>query len=280
MCKAIIRIKNWTQSTAGKISVSLIVIGGILLFVACSDCCMRFMSEQGVENTNNILFGIATNLIGITVTVSFVQYLMDKENEKEEKEEEKKKILRYDRYMSTLIRKYSLMYLALTTRLDKRNSMDYEHPLNHDFSIYDMADMLKSSPYLTEAFSDPVVELFFAAEAELKEYALIMLENIDFKYQPELVSILLDFAEKSNNMNVSGQILEVCKKVKLRNDPTLVNTIERLLADESEDWVGMFERGELQNHLMIPYVILFFLLQEERKLLNEYMRCMENLYDH
>ena len=32
------------------------------------------------NNINNILFGMATNLLGIIVTVSFVQFFIDKQN--------------------------------------------------------------------------------------------------------------------------------------------------------------------------------------------------------
>lgn len=60
---------------------------------------------------------MATNLIDIVVMIPFIQYFIDGHGEKREREEERKKILRYHRYVRTLIRGYLTFYMSITTRL-------------------------------------------------------------------------------------------------------------------------------------------------------------------
>ena len=271
------RIERWICSAAGKISIVMFVTSVILILIACSDLGSSWMTERQAENANNILFGIATNLIGIIVTVSFVQYFLDKQDEEVEREEERRTILRYDRYMSTLIRRYAMFHVMITTRLKDRKDIDYDHPLDHNFKLSDLADMYRSSSYLSEGFAEPTAELFYKAEGELKAYVLRMLENIEFKYNPELEELLISFAEKSTDMDVRGQILEKCMKRKNKIREDQVELIEKIIADESQDWMAMFGRGELQGNLMLIYVTLFILLQDQSRMLKEYREYINGL---
>ncbi|NBH83644.1 hypothetical protein D7X88_12380 [bacterium C-53] len=68
------RLRKWLKSAAGKISVFLLIISIILLIIACSS--WGDFTDRTANNINNILFGMATNLLGIIVTVSFVQFFI------------------------------------------------------------------------------------------------------------------------------------------------------------------------------------------------------------
>lgn len=100
-CHMMSKIKKWIKSTAGVVSIILFVTSIILLGAACSD--YGNFSERTANNVNNILIGLATNLLGIIVTVSFVQHFVDRQNEKDEHREENLKIKRYDRFMNILL---------------------------------------------------------------------------------------------------------------------------------------------------------------------------------
>lgn len=82
-----------------------------------------------------ILFGLATNLLGIIVTVSFVQHFIDKQSAKSEYREENLKIKRYDRFMSVLLTRYLMYFNCVTTPMERRSKND---PLRlsslHDFT--------------------------------------------------------------------------------------------------------------------------------------------------
>ena len=76
------KITLWIKSAAGKISIFLMIMSIIILALACSF--WGNFTEKTASNINNILFGLGTNLLGIIVTVSFVQFFLDKQNEKVE----------------------------------------------------------------------------------------------------------------------------------------------------------------------------------------------------
>ena len=80
------KCKEWLGSAAGRISLLLFIISLLMLFIACSS--WEATSERAASNINNILFGISTNLLGIIVTVSFVQYFIDMQDEKQAQLEE------------------------------------------------------------------------------------------------------------------------------------------------------------------------------------------------
>lgn len=64
------------------VSIWLLGASILLLVLACSS--WGNLSARTSNNINNILFGLGTNLIGIIVTVSFVQFFLDKQSEKTE----------------------------------------------------------------------------------------------------------------------------------------------------------------------------------------------------
>lgn len=102
--KKIREVLKWRKTAAGKISIILLVLSVILLVIACSP--WGSFTERTANNINNILFGIATNLLGIIVTVSFVQYFIDKQDEQEELIQEKNMIIKYNRVMNLFLKKY------------------------------------------------------------------------------------------------------------------------------------------------------------------------------
>ena len=113
---------RWRNSAAGKISVILFIVSIVLMILACSP--WGNFSERVANNINNILFGLATNLLGIIVTVSFVQYFIDKQDARLEECEEKAQILRYDRLMSVLVQRYKMYFYCVVTPMDMRTQKD------------------------------------------------------------------------------------------------------------------------------------------------------------
>lgn len=159
------KIKKWIKSAAGVVSIILFVISIILLVAACSD--YGNFSERTANNINNILFGLATNLLGIIVTVSFVQHFIDKQNEKDEHSEENLKIKRYDRFMNILLTRY-LMYLNCVTTPIERRSKNNPLRLSSQFKFEDMPDLYKQSLYTCEGIFESSIELFYKAEEKLR----------------------------------------------------------------------------------------------------------------
>jgi len=74
-------IKSCTHTQAALMSLFLFVISLILIFLASTIIKLSW-SENIISFVNNILLGVATGLIGIIFTISFVQSVLDKQAEK------------------------------------------------------------------------------------------------------------------------------------------------------------------------------------------------------
>ncbi|WP_416860648.1 hypothetical protein [Helicobacter ganmani] len=267
------KMKKWIKSAAGIVSITLFVISIILLLVAIYLDYENF-SEKVTNNISNILFNLATNLLGIIVTISFVQYFIDRQNEKDEHIEENSKIKRYDRFMNVLMIRYS-MYLNCVVTPIKRRSTINPLKLSSQFEFEDMCDLYERSLYLCEGISKALIELFYEIEEILRNYMIDMIQNIDFKYNKELEKIIMEFVEKSIGYDMRGAILG--NMTVYTSKEKMTETAMKYIKDTSHDWLGMAERGELKSNMMVPYVQLYKLLKIEIKLIENYKNYIATL---
>lgn len=268
-------LKRWIHSAAGVVSIVLISISILFIFIAWSSHRMCFLSPTNISAINDILIGLATNLLGIVVTVSFVQYFLDRQNEEFERKEEIAKIKRYDKYMQTLISRYIHFYMALTTRITDRNDIDINAAFDHKFKFSDLADLYKPSLYISGGVLDPTIVVFFTAEIKLREYMLRMFENIDFKYNQELYDILMSFVIESEENDMRRPVLENMKVIS--GQKKMTDEVAAMISDETHEWLLLYQRGELTSNIMLPYVCLYYLIQNEMKLIKEYKNYMNNI---
>lgn len=271
--KKIRAILNWRKTAAGKISIILLFTSAILLIIACST--WGNFTERTANNINNILFGIATNLLGIIVTVSFVQYFIDKQDEQEEYIQEKNTIIKYNRVMTLFLKKYKKYYNCVTNPMEERKNID-ALVINPNFQFQDMRDMYRQSLFLSDGFYEPSIVLFYRAEDDLRNYMIKMLENIQFKYHKELYDILMEFVELSQAIDVRGSILDdiLVKKY----DENFLREIEKYIKEaEQHKWVERALEGNLVSNVMLPYVHLYWLIQKEAELIIRYEECLSKL---
>ncbi len=266
------KIKKWIKSAAGVVSIILFAISMILLAVACSDC--GNLSDRMSNNINNILFGLATNLLGIIVTVSFVQHFIDKQNAKSEYREENLKIKRYDRFMSVLLTRYLMYFNCVTTPMERRSENDPLR-LSSQFEFEDMCDLHKQSLYTCEGIFESSIELFYKSEEILRNYMIEMIQNIDFKYNEQLKEVIMQFIEKSIEYDMRGAILGNIKTYS--GEKQMTETIMECIKEASYDWVGKGQRGELNSNMMLPYVQLYSLLKIEIELIGSYKKYIANI---
>lgn len=270
------RIK-WIQTAAGKVSVLLILISTImLLMVLCDSTSKVAISVNIVNNINNILIGLATNFIGIIVTVSFVQHFIDKQNMEDERKEEVGKILRYNKIMKLLIDRYTLFFQCVTSPIEKRTNDVFSKDLLKEFSFSDMADLYKLSGVLTVELLKPSIELFYEAEQALRNYMVEIIKNIDFKYNRKIENVLIEFIRQSQEMDVSGVIIN--NQQMFAGNKKQSETVSQYIKDDIQyKWVDRYLQGNLSAHLMRPYVTLYFLLKIEGRILTEYQQLIDSL---
>jgi hypothetical protein len=264
---------KWSKTAAGIISIILCITSLVLLMIACST--WGNFTERTANNINSILSGIATNLLGIIVTVSFVQYFIDRQNEQEEHTQERNMIIKYNRVMVLFLKRYKRYYNCVTNPITQRNDVDVTS-LNPNFQFQDMQDMYRQSLYLYDGFYEPSVVLFYRAEDELRNYMIRVLENIQFKYYEELYDIIVEFVELSQSIDVRGSLLDELLIKKL--DEKLLKDVEEYIKDaEQHRWVERASKGQLDSNIMLPYVHFYWLLQKEAELLTRYEVCVSKL---
>lgn len=269
-------INIWIHTAAGKVSIVMIIISMLLLILAWSTVGITFISMHDANTANNVLIGIATNLLGIVVTVSFVQYFIDKQDDVRKRKDEIMTIKRYDKYMQTLIRRFLMYYVSVTTRIHDRNKVESDNAFKRRFKFSDIADMYSPSMYLNEGFLEPSIVLFYRAEEQIREYMLKMLENIDFKYNEPLEKILQDFVTKSVDLDMRGNLLGALD-TRMGKREKLSEYVSKEISNENEDWLGMFQRGKLKGNLMMPYVIFYYSIQDQTRMLKDYIGYIKEL---
>ncbi len=265
------RLRKWLKSAAGKISVFLLIISIILLIIACSS--WGDFTDRTANNINNILFGMATNLLGIIVTVSFVQFFIDKQNHDVEKKNEREEILRYNRILSIFIEQYTLYFRCITTSFSEDKRTDYK--LNKDFNFRDMGEMYEQNRYMTEGLLEPAISVFYRFEDKIREYMISMLNNISFKYYTEIENILEEFVEKSFSLDTRGNILGNISLM-WDKEKKIKDVISESIKDTNYDWIEIISQSKNAN-IMRPYVQLYFLLKKEADLLNKYREKVDKL---
>lgn len=263
-------MKQWFKSAAGIVSTVLLFFSILLI------CLVLFFIVPNYEESiaKDLLLGLSTNLLGIIVTVSFVQFFINRQNTRNEKEEETTKIKRFNKYTDMLIKRYQKLFYALTTRIQDRTEIDIDSIFDRHFKFSDMADMYRPSLYQNEALLEPTVVLFFRVEERLRESFLHMIEGIDFKYHAELYAIIQSFISESISNDLSGVIIG--NKTVMMGDKHLTDEIAEMIGDVSNDWLDKLKRGELPvNHTLFPYVVFYFHLLKQVEYLKQYMICMK-----
>lgn len=241
-----------------------------MLIIACSS--WGNFTDRTANNISNILFGMATNLLGIIVTVSFVQFFIDKQNHDVEKQNEREEILRYNKVLSIFIEQYTLYYRCITTPLLENKRTDYK--LNKDFTFRDMGDLYAQNGYMTEGLFEPAISVFYRFEDKIREYMMSMLNNISFKYYIEIENILEEFVEKSFSLDTRGNILGNISA--MLGKEKVIDVISKSIKDTTYDWIEIISHSKNAN-IMAPYVQLYFLLREEADLLIKYKKEVNKL---
>ena len=270
------KVRNLLNSIAGRVGCVLTVISIMIIMMVCSNVSAEFFTEDMAENINNILIGIATNLIGIVITVSIIQSILDKQDKKKAYLEEKDKILRYDIIMQVLIQRYFMFLYAVITPLEKRGEISLGEVTKRDIKFEDMRDLYKSSPYLTDGILEPSIVLFYNAEEQLCSHMMTMINNIDFKYHPEIASLYMKFINDSIAYDTRGTIKGNIN-VLLGNGKMSEKIMKDIAADSTYKWVERFDKGELESNMMVPYIILYKLILSEREMIIEYQRMADKL---
>ena len=256
---------DWLKTSTKIITIVLLIICLLLLGISF----IPFFNESSHirDNLENILIGIGTNIVGIIVTISFVQYTIDRHNEDIEKKSEKEKILRFSQIISFRIEKYFQVFAQITTPI-KIFSQQNEKNITFDFKFEDMKDLYFPCLLMCEE-QNSSISVFYSEEKKIKEYMLRMLENIEFKHYPKIQELLIAFVKQSEANDVSNAIIKY-ETMRIGNQKATDVISKQIATNSVDNWVEKFESGNLPSNLINNFVILYRLLQKELFLLTEF----------
>ena len=268
-------IKFWSimkKYLFNRVRLILIFIGIALITIAFLP--LGSFDEFTANNVNSLLISLGTNFIGIWITISFVQYFLDNQTEKDELHQENATILRYNRVMSILLQHYFRYCFCITTPISERSKYDIAVP-NIKFKFCDMYDMYNTTAFSIDNLMEPAIIPFYKSDEKIHRYVQRMIENIPLKYNENLAQILTNIIEVHLMLDSKDAILGNMNNV--AGGKKLSESISESIKSESEDWIKMFDTGQLQNNAVFPYVLLYKKLKAELALFNEYQKCIEQI---
>ena len=265
------KINAWFKTAAGKISIGLFIASILLILIGIILSLLEGRSTP-YSVAISLVFGIATNIASIIVTVTFVQSQFDKQDKKKAKEEEIKKIKRFNRVLKSYLNNYSQYFYCVTVPIKDRTGIYYS-TLNTDFEFKDLMDLHYCTSLECDGFKKTSIQLFFEAENEVVLYFKRMIEEIDFDYHNELLSIIssfldisIEFKDRNSILSYENQTITGENNLRKKLTDYIRENIEN---DDEFDWVNTLKDREHSN-LLGSYVNLYELLKLEGNLINQY----------
>ncbi|MBE7704390.1 MAG: hypothetical protein E7Z90_01105 [Cyanobacteria bacterium SIG29] len=218
---------------------------------------------------------IATECIGLILTVCLIQQIINKRDENKEKLEEKMKILRQHKIVSIYFQDYIKCFHCVTTPINNRfiDGIDFKK----DFKINELYDLHETSLDLSLPINESSIKSFYKYEHKLRDEFIRMLNNIDFKYYTEFISIISEFIQSSVASDISDAIINN-ERLNMGSDKKISDVVSEMLKQEnSQELYIKFKKGEFSGNIIIPYFVLFDLLKKEQQLLLNYLEKIDNL---
>lgn len=249
-----------------------IVLFVLIILLVCIDNVFLFPENSFFSG---YFCNIATECIGLILTVCLIQQIINKRDENKEKTEEKTKILRQHNIVLIYLQDYIKCFHCTTTPIVNRfvDGID----LKKDFKITDLYDLHKTSLDLSLPINKSSIESFYKYEHKLRDEFVRMLNNIDFKYYPKFISIISEFIQSSVASDISDVIVSN-EHSNMGTDKKISDFASEMLKQENiQELYLKFKKGEINGNLIIPYFLLFDLLKKEQQLLLNYLEEIDNL---
>ena len=246
--------------------------------------------------------GIITEIVGIIITIAFVELLFNQSSERTEKDLERKKILRLCRTINHYLPRYIMHFNQLTNHPnsifdckvrelsnasgclihngDCMMAMNTSQNLfnKHEIEInyINFSCLYESSRLFISGGFRANIDCFYYYEKKIFEAFNRLLTEVDFKYYKDFERLVVNFIDNSISNDISDFIefnskvvygSGTDKRLKIQDDSTILASKD---FNENQDW-------SKKHNNMFPYRMLKDLLNAERKILNEYAYLLSEL---
>lgn len=224
---------------------------------------------------SNYACNIATECLGILVTVLSVQYLFDKHNARIEKQEELEKIARHHNIAFLYMKSYNKHLHCITTPIEERFKSDVK--FETEFTLQDLQNMHTPVLLLDESLQYSSIKSFFECEQKLREVFVNMVSSIDFKFYPNLSELIENFIRCSIDNDVKNVILDYEILPYNQEEKLYKLYINRLKQENIYDDYKCYKKNELVSDGILAYFKLYDMLKEEQKILLSYIEEIKKL---
>lgn len=251
-----------------KLTISLFSIGFTLVILAIFFLKIYtvYSIDKYLDYINNILISFGVSFITLAITISFIQFYLDKQQsciiEKYEKEKEKDYILNNHKIISLLIERYIIAF----SNLIRKENEDFD--FNSTFNLKDLSNLYEINGLISNNLFLPKIEVFYKAEELLIINISKVISGIEFKYYKNMNSILMNILKLSliHNNYKDGILWHKTNAIVVKN----------LLMSDT-DFVTKYRNNELKGNLSIPFIELLFFLNNQRDEINKYLKEIEEI---
>ena len=257
-----------------KVALTGISFLGVIFFksnINWSDFCRNYID---LSLCKEIAYDLSIGIFSAMILVWFIDEIGNHIQEHKSKSKERDTIKRFDKVLQKYIEKYITMFYCVATPMDNRDFENVIMPEN--FTLRDMKDLHKPTLLLKEKWLGASVESFLQIELDLRKELISLVERFDFDYYPQFPQLFLQFIQASLTYDSRLPILDVANKY--AGDKQLTDIIHHLLEDDADSYYEKMINGEdISGYIGVPYILLYELMRQERKLIIQYQAEIETL---
>jgi hypothetical protein len=208
-----------------------------------------------------------------------VQFLFDRKNEDDSRTEELLKIVRANKIVNLLVERYSTFLHCVIH--PHHELQETELPLEINFQISEMQYLHENCLLMKIAYNRSSISLFYENEIELRNLFISIIQNIDFKYFPEISSLILEYVNASYQYDSRGEILNnenLVSSMGKSDQKPMKTIIQELLKNHSKEYMENLLKGDAKySNLMFAYVNLYLMINIQKEVLLKYKKIIEEI---
>ncbi|MGD1936300.1 MAG: hypothetical protein ACFCA4_01910 [Cyanophyceae cyanobacterium] len=210
---------------------------------------------------NDYIQGLATESIGILITLSIVDIFYRRSDKSENKRLEKLKIMRLDIILSRHMITCQLLGVECLSRMKDRGGEHAEYPEKFDFR--NLRDVFTPSLICFDGI--PVGLHTIAAHIKLRDIIEEILLREDFHYYPEVGNLLSEYLYRlRNSSRVEGMIKMHC----------INKELQRQVREKISNYPSPDLSTGVSDIILLPYADLFHFIHFQKDFSEDYESVM------
>lgn len=245
-----------------KISKSNLVIYIIALVISVVCIGLFFIDKDNswcIVSCSIGASGIGAVLLALTIEIS-------NNTTKEFKDiaKERNRILKYAQNLQFYINQYIYYFNALSLKMEDRSNIKTDEMINPNFN--NLIFMYLPAMLITD-LNCSVLKRFYQYEHLLRETLSTIHREVEFSYYKNFEQDIANFVKVSLENDVEYYLTDFTVKT-IINGKKLCDEAFEMIKQEGNKMLDDFNKGKYYSNAVTPYIIFYFMLVQEKELLN------------